>query len=332
MAEHSKTDIKIDKIIYSNNSINKVINRSFSELMSEDPPVDIKGFFNQYHKIFYDIPKEGSKQSHFTLIEQSTDYLQGFDDPKDAQIESLLNRIEELELQLSEGEDIEQFSKTEENPYFKNGSILMRSHINQTWMPASDAGSQGTHLMERGRKRMIMGKDIFLVLKDALGYKNVDNEDMVTRIGVGTERDLPTGPNFTADSFTNSDQEWDDFLGIVSPQAKFNQELIDKIKELDPNGFHAGLVSPYRFNTDSEYIEALETEINELENVHTHLKTAPDQNDPGIIERIHSNRLVYNILRDVYVVALEGGRDAVASQDFLIDRDSEDFGEGVERD
>lgn len=288
--------IKIDKVIYSNGSINKVIDRSFSELISEDPTIDVEGFFKQYNQLFYDIPKEGSPTSHFTLIEQSTDYLQGFNNPKDAQIESLLNRIEELELQLSEGEEIEQSEGVEENLNFPNGSFV--------------AGPSGIYVMDRGRKRALAGGHVWRTFKSIRKSTNINDEDIYVKPGDLVMSQIPNGPLFTAESFTNSDQEWDDFLG----QVKFNQELSDKIKELDPDGFHAGLVDPYRFNTDNEFIEALEKEINELENVHTHLKSAPDQDNQNVIEKIHANRVIYDMLRDVYVLALEGGRAAIASQ------------------
>jgi len=89
----SFSEIKIDKVIYSNGSVNKVIDRSFSELISEEPPIDINSFFKQYSQLFYDIPKSGSKYSHFTLVEQSTEYLEGFEDPRDKEVEALLDLL-----------------------------------------------------------------------------------------------------------------------------------------------------------------------------------------------------------------------------------------------
>jgi len=183
MAEHSKTDIKIDKIIYSNSSINKVINRSFSELTSENPPVDVKGFFNQYNKIFYDIPKLGAKNSHFTLVEQSTEYLEGFEDPRDEHIESLMTQIEGLEEEL---DLIQELSLDSEHPFIPNGAfIVMKSGGGYIWP---------VHYMDKGYRRALSSNS-FDILKKLKGLKDVKKfEDITTILDPQTFLGIKEGP------------------------------------------------------------------------------------------------------------------------------------------
>lgn len=284
----SYDEIKIDKVIYSNGSVNKVIDRSFSELISEDPTIDVEGFFKEYNQLFYDIPKSGSKESHLTLIEQSTDYLQGFDDPKDARIESLLNRIEELELQLSESEETLELSRIPENPNFPNGSFV--------------AGSAGIYVMDRGYKRPLGGVEVWETFKSIRKQKSVNDEDIFVRPGQGVLNKIPEGPLFTETSFTEGEKEMDEFLAPI----KYQKELAEKIKKLDPDGI--SVKKPQDYQTDQEYIDALNKDIVELEKVIQLLEEDPfgkNQNS------INFNTSILKILKELYELALEGGRDKV---------------------
>jgi len=93
-------EIKFQKTIYSQPSFRKRIDVSFNELNNKGGEIDIPDFFNQYRKLFYDIPKNG-EFSHNELIKASTDYYRDFNDPKDLVIENLNNQIVVLELQLA---------------------------------------------------------------------------------------------------------------------------------------------------------------------------------------------------------------------------------------
>jgi hypothetical protein len=88
-------DIKFQKTIYSQNAFRKKVDVSISELKPQSPPIDIQGFFKQYRKLFFDIPKEGII-SHGTLIRESRDYYKDFIDPKDEQILDLEGQVESL--------------------------------------------------------------------------------------------------------------------------------------------------------------------------------------------------------------------------------------------
>ena len=98
----AQENIKINKTLYSRSDVTDNINLSFSELVNVDnrsDDVKIKNFFQEYNDLFYDIPKTGN-QSHSVLFLQSRDYINDFYDPKDDQIDALLERIELLEDEL----------------------------------------------------------------------------------------------------------------------------------------------------------------------------------------------------------------------------------------
>ena len=91
----AQENIKINKRLYSRSDVSDNIDLSFSELLNVDNrsnDVKIKAFFDEYNNLFYDIPKMGN-QSHSTILQQSRDYVNDFFDPKDDQIDALLERI-----------------------------------------------------------------------------------------------------------------------------------------------------------------------------------------------------------------------------------------------
>lgn len=106
--------VKIQKTIYGLNSFNSVINTDFNELTKanrKEPPVSldmtVDDFFNEYDSLFYDIPLDGSVNSHLGLATRSLDYL-------GISLEDLQNEISELR---------------EENVNLKN-QIRLASEIN----------------------------------------------------------------------------------------------------------------------------------------------------------------------------------------------------------
>ena len=121
----SKEKIKITKKLYSRFDVSNVLDLSFSELAETDNrknDVKIKNLFQEYNDLFYDIPKIGN-QSHSTLFVQSRDYINDFYDPKDDQIEALLDRIETLEDELVELSNAE-VAVEKEHPVYSNGTFL----------------------------------------------------------------------------------------------------------------------------------------------------------------------------------------------------------------
>jgi len=118
----AQENIKINKKLYSRSDVTDNIDLSFSELLNVDnraTDVKLKNFFQEYNNLFYDIPKNGN-ESHSILFQQSRDYINDFYDPKDDQIEALLERIENLENDL-----LEATSNTDpEHPIYSDGTLL----------------------------------------------------------------------------------------------------------------------------------------------------------------------------------------------------------------
>ena len=134
----AKENIKLTKTIYSTKSTEGLVDRSFSEIFKTKDPIDLSNFFSIYGELFYDIPKTG-KNSHTTIIKQSTDYIKNYIDPKEEQIALLTERIAELEEELNTPE--------EEHPFYANGTI-----IGQSDKPYI------CYYMDRGKRRSIQGE------------------------------------------------------------------------------------------------------------------------------------------------------------------------------
>ena len=118
----AEENIKISKKLYSRSDVNNVIDLTFSELFEKDnrsTDVKIKNLFQEYNSLFYDIPKTGTL-SHSTLFVQSRDYINDFYDPKDDQIEALLERIETLEDDLLEATN----DVNPEHPIYNDGTFV----------------------------------------------------------------------------------------------------------------------------------------------------------------------------------------------------------------
>jgi hypothetical protein len=87
--------IKIQKTIYGLQSFNSVIDTDFTQLANSKKPTDIKSemtvdeFFNEYDILFYDIPLDGTENSHLGLASKSLEYL-------GISLEDLQNEIQEL--------------------------------------------------------------------------------------------------------------------------------------------------------------------------------------------------------------------------------------------
>ena len=74
--------INLNKSVYERRQYDKVIDTSFTQLISLPPttspptPEDqVITFFNDYQKLFFDIPKTGETNSHEYLIKQSSEYI-----------------------------------------------------------------------------------------------------------------------------------------------------------------------------------------------------------------------------------------------------------------
>jgi len=79
------------------------IDTSFTQLLPPPPPVEdvftVEQFFDLYNQLFYEIPTEGSINSHQVLINKSSEYI-GFSEEHEQDIQILLDEITQLREEL----------------------------------------------------------------------------------------------------------------------------------------------------------------------------------------------------------------------------------------
>ena len=93
-------NIQLNKNVFSKRQYQKTIDTSFTQLgvktiqeqIDEQPTV--QEFFDLYNELFYEIPEEGSTNSHEFLVKTSGDYI-GFDGLND-EITALQKEIAQL--------------------------------------------------------------------------------------------------------------------------------------------------------------------------------------------------------------------------------------------
>lgn len=79
------------------------IDTSFTQLVPPPPPPEevftVEQFFELYTQLFYEIPIEGSIDSHQVLIDRSSEYI-GFTEEHEQDIQVLLDEITQLREEL----------------------------------------------------------------------------------------------------------------------------------------------------------------------------------------------------------------------------------------
>ena len=94
-------DISIKKTVYQKDTFGKVIDRSFKSFtqpLTEAQERTISEFFDDYERLFLEIPAEGDIQSHRYLIQKSSE-LVDFDNTTE-EIQPLLDEITALRNQI----------------------------------------------------------------------------------------------------------------------------------------------------------------------------------------------------------------------------------------
>ena len=88
-------EIKFQRQIFSQAAFRRQVDTSFSELSNRREAVDIEEFFNQYNRLFFDLPKEGAL-SHSKLITDSTAYVTDYVNPLQVVVDQRDQQIEQL--------------------------------------------------------------------------------------------------------------------------------------------------------------------------------------------------------------------------------------------
>lgn len=173
------TPLTLRKTIYGKKGFNKQVDTEFRELTSRAEKFNVDKFFKLYDKLFFTIPKEGDK-SHTNLYERSISYIRNYIDPKDTEIEILMQEVARLEDALSE--------RIEENPFFPNGKLLTNPNFDHE--NNDQAGVPQAYVMEAGQKRAIYYWGEHRVLRESLGYTAQENAG--EHVGSGWKGYIPT--------------------------------------------------------------------------------------------------------------------------------------------
>ena len=177
-------NIQLNKKLYGAKAAGNIVDKSFSELFKTKEPINIDRLFKIYNEVFYDIPKLGEK-SHTTFIQQSLYYNRNYIDPKDAEIDALIDRIEILEEELANDND-------QEHPFFSNGSFI------------SGDLNGAIYLMEEGRRRSIQGWDLVQTLLTIMGKGGQMQEEQFIILQPTTIEGIPSGPSIESEMDLNN--------------------------------------------------------------------------------------------------------------------------------
>jgi len=251
--------IPIQKNIYSSNKFREVIDTRFSELFNTQDNFDVNDFFNQYNRLFIEIPLNG-QSSHSELIRRSSELLGPTGpDTKDKEIENLLATIKDLSEQLVTANQPD-ISTTREHPRFPNGSIIGRPENSLVGWP--DA-----FVMDQGFKRPIFfsgDQEFYGSFKKLSGY---NDNNPVPRIPDFIIDDIPTGEPLTEQNFNDEFNppkgsfEAEEFRITIDPSdASLNFNNYDGNVE----GYRSALENDYSEKTN--LIVALEEKINGFTN------------------------------------------------------------------
>ena len=208
--------IELQKRHYDQASTSELLDRGFSEIAKSRDKLTTDNFFNLYQELFYDLPKQG-KKSHTYLIEESTRYIGGYEDPKEDKINDLINRIVEIETA--------QIETPSEHPLFRNGTAIRYN--------------KSLGIMQEGHLRSISNQkgagetsSPYGQLKKTLGLKGADgkvlqDEDSWTTVTEQTWNSLPKWP---AGTKINQYADWSLTLNQFNVAASNITALTQNVK------------------------------------------------------------------------------------------------------
>ena len=94
-------NVNIKKTVYDKDKFSKVVNREFSTF-AQPAPIEnersLEEFFDDYERLYYEMPVEGDSKSHKYLIARSSELVDFEKDTQD--IQPLLDEIAQLREQI----------------------------------------------------------------------------------------------------------------------------------------------------------------------------------------------------------------------------------------
>ena len=96
--------LKLNKAVFGKVSYPQIIDTEFRQLVQPDEvtpdlePITVAQFFEEYNRLFFDIPQSGEINSHKELVTRSSSYV-GMTD-QSAEMQALIDEISSLRIQL----------------------------------------------------------------------------------------------------------------------------------------------------------------------------------------------------------------------------------------
>jgi len=104
----ARKQVNLEKQIYGKVTYPTIVDTEFEELVSVEPveqiaeAISVDQFFEEYDRLFYNLPKKGPISSHEAMVKRSASYVglttQG------PEIQALLDEINELRIRLLESQ------------------------------------------------------------------------------------------------------------------------------------------------------------------------------------------------------------------------------------
>lgn len=238
----NKSTIKLDREIYSRKGFNKTVGIEFEEFTKKEDTFSPEQFFQLYNSLFFDIPKFG-QNSHIALVRRSKEYVGNFNvnDPKDSTINSLNDKILELEQQLLLANQADP-----EHPFFRNGTMITTDASTYTKF----------YYMDKGFKRPIANQQLLEDLVIILYKTNTPvGDNLLPVVSETIASSINNGPTVTEGNFeqptfiengelfvgsdTNTTTKDDQILNLKSQVNQLNQtieSLREELEELETVG------------------------------------------------------------------------------------------------
>ena len=97
-------ELKLNKAVFGKVSYPQIVDTEFKQLVQPNEvtpdlePLTVTQFFEEYNRLFFDIPQNGEVGSHRELVTRSSSYV-GMTD-QSSEMQALIDEISDLRIQL----------------------------------------------------------------------------------------------------------------------------------------------------------------------------------------------------------------------------------------
>lgn len=248
-------NVSFNKTIYSRTQFDRLVDNGFEELTQKQDDFNTGQLFAQYNRLFFDIPKEGTN-SHRTLVENSSEYLSGFADPRDEEIARLNETVADLQVQLATADS--GVTTVREHPFFKNGTLILTT-------PPGLGGD--IYYMDKGFKRQVdYTNEFYSLLLGVLGYQS-NAQDVPVISSTQMLNQIPSGPNLNEANFgeefippSQEVQDAEQFIINLDPEdAALDPSRVVDVYGNDFGAYKIALEKDYAEKTSA--IDTIETRL-----------------------------------------------------------------------